>query len=73
MYVGATPLPEPTQTSVQQELKQTELFEYPTEEPKIEVPSRINDKNSKEIKSSAARNIKKIIVFYDDDTYQELI
>lgn len=73
MYVGATPLPEPTQTSVQQELKQTELFEYPAEEPKIEIPSRINDKNSKEIKSLAARNIKKIIVFYDDDTYQELI
>ena len=73
MYLGATPLPEPEQNPVHQELEQKELFEYPAEDSKIEQQSLIPEKKSKEIKSSTQRNIKKIIILYDDDSYQELI
>ena len=73
MYLGATPLPEAEQNPVHQELEQKELFEYPAEDSKIEQQSLIPEKKSKEIKSSTQRNIKKIIILYDDDSYQELI
>ena len=73
MYLGASPLPEAEQNPVHQELEQKELFEYPAEDSKIEQQSLIPEKKSKEIKSSTQRNIKKIIILYDDDSYQELI